>query len=84
MTDAAINYPLSDNAVAIIAETNGVEPHHLPAEWRYAANEYMRDWMEVLGSMRAAGWQYRERDGQLFLPDDIRVCAFLAVSKDAA
>jgi hypothetical protein len=54
-TAAALDYPLSDAACAVIAEFNGVDAEKMPLGWRYAPNLYMHRWMEWLGKEKAAG-----------------------------
>lgn len=60
---AAVN-PLSDNGASIIAEHNGVPLDKLPPLYRYASSSKMREWIEQLGALKAAGLPYRGNDGR--------------------
>lgn len=43
----AINYPLSDAALARLCKFNGITPERAPRAWRYAPNAYVRDYWEL-------------------------------------
>ena len=59
MTEDALNYPLTEGGVAIVAEHNGVAVEQMPAEWHFAPNAWMQRWLNNLGERKARGEQVR-------------------------
>ncbi len=45
-TADAVNYPLSEAAVARLCAFNGITPDLAPLAWRYAPNAIVRDYWE--------------------------------------
>lgn len=64
MTDSAINFSLSQNGLAIVAEHNGGLISQLPPEAGYAPNRSMYEWIEHLGRRKAAGLPTRHSSGR--------------------
>ncbi len=52
-TGAAREFPLSDAACAWLAAFNGVKIEQMPRAWRYAPNEWMRDYLEKQAALAA-------------------------------
>ena len=70
-TEAAANFPLSEEGIAIVAEHNGVEPDRMPRAFRYAPNPWMRDWLEILGQRKAQGLPTRHESGRWLVPAEL-------------
>lgn len=69
-TDAAIDFPLSEGAIEIIAIHNGVDVSKLPQEFKYAPNVWMCCWIELLADKKSRG--HVVRDGTRWLsPEEL-------------
>lgn len=64
-------YPMTPEATSIIAEHNGVRPDQLPRGARNHSNPYMRDWIQALGELKAAGLPYRHESGRFLAPSEM-------------